>query len=357
MQRDQEREWHEGQLMHEKVEVKRTKPNPGPHRNNFFQTARVNGSVEVLTLRPLQERSLNARDTVTKTPGLLVLIPGLQGEPQVHRVSASIPTLPPAWTHWGSSCGSGTQTHHQNPENDTTCSQYTHLTPRHNIIPAWEAGLFMTPPFTRGGPRSWRWPCGHPASHQQGGFKASFSPAPPSGPQAPGYNPPAQPWRSPALTGPRRLPELQELQTWAAEGPSVLWRPWLSTAGERQSLAHTSSTQPELWVPAWPHFPFMLSPPGRGPRHHHQAANSSSRSQILLSAPVLLQGPPVDHPVVERSGPRVGGLSHRRACPEHPGTPEKLREPDNPPDPETDWVRNQFTCINIRAVPQGRQLS
>lgn len=85
--------------MHEKVEVKRTKPNPGPHRNNFFQTARVNGSVEVLTLRPLQERSLNARDTVTKTPGLLVLIPGLQGEPQVHRVSASIPTLPPAWTH------------------------------------------------------------------------------------------------------------------------------------------------------------------------------------------------------------------------------------------------------------------
>ena len=104
--------------MHEKVEVKRTKPNPGPHRSNFFQTARVDGSVEVLSPRPLQERSLNARDTVTKTPRLLVLIPGLQGEPQVHRVSASIPTLSPARTHWGSSRESGTQTHHQNPEND-----------------------------------------------------------------------------------------------------------------------------------------------------------------------------------------------------------------------------------------------
>lgn len=67
--------------MHEKVGVKRTKPNPGPHRNNFFQKAKVDGSMEVLTLMPLKERSLNARDTVTKTPGLLVLLPGLQGEP------------------------------------------------------------------------------------------------------------------------------------------------------------------------------------------------------------------------------------------------------------------------------------
>lgn len=43
--------------MHEKVEVKTTKPNPGPHRSNFFQRARVDGSMEVLTLRPLKERS------------------------------------------------------------------------------------------------------------------------------------------------------------------------------------------------------------------------------------------------------------------------------------------------------------